>query len=212
MKVSLIVSSDDKHCLQSSFRMVAEAFTGVDPGSEAADRLTGYVEERGTWQFRAMLAFAQLDLEVIDHEKFDTQEFLRDPENAIRMQVQDDTVAAQNIADTDLKSEVSALRQCVASPKITFIESVPKFEDLRRETARGRLIICNVNSRILEGQDGHMGHFVVVEAIDDDVVTMHNPSPPGRYGVRIPTQLFYKAWTSPSDTMANYLSIGRSQL
>jgi hypothetical protein len=208
-KVTFLVSNsaDEMHCAQAAFRMVVVALTGSDPGADLADRLTGFVSGRGTWQFRMLLAFAGLGLEVVDHEQFDVTEFVHDPEGAIRKQVNDETVALQIIADTDIVAEAEALRKCLESPLVSFIDSAPTLPDMRDEIGKGALLICNVNRNSLLGKPGHLGHYLVVESIDNVGLRVHDPGPPGRLGVELSIAEFLQAWAHPSPTMANYLSI-----
>lgn len=207
-KVTQMISSGEMRCVQSAFRMVVLALIGIDPGAEKADAMTGYVEGRGTWQFRMLLALASYGLNVIDHEAFDPQEFLTDPEQSIRKQVRDPEIAAQNIAETDLDAEVDALRRCLESPGIQFINAVPSFDDLTNELKRNKLVMCNINLRALENAPGHLGHMVVIESLDKEKIVFHDPNPPGTLGRTASIDAFYKAWTSPGEDMANYISAG----
>src|SRR5271166_6063002 len=59
------------------------------------------------------------------------------------------------------------------------------------------------------GCTGREGHILIVEEIEDEEVVVHDPAPNGGLGVRIPRKLFEKAWTSPAETMANYISVWR---
>ena len=90
MQIKNYISGGEIRCLESAFRMVVEALVGYDPGQDATDRMTGYVEGRGTWQFKTLLSLAELGLNVIDHEQLDVQEFIADPVAAIRKQVVDE--------------------------------------------------------------------------------------------------------------------------
>jgi hypothetical protein len=207
VRVNKLIVSDGMHCLQASYRMVVEAFTGTDPGLDIAEFETGFVPGHGTWQFRAMLSLANRGLYVVDHEELNTTEFLSDPEEAIKHQVQDEAIAAKYIADTDLSAEVEALRQCLNSQNVTFIESAPSLEDLRKEIQSGRLLICNVNLQVLEDKEGHTGHYVVVQDINDNFVWLHDPAPPGRFNEAVPLTKFKKAWMDPSERVANFISI-----
>ena len=188
--------------------MVVEAFSGVDPGLEVAERETGYVEGRGTWQFMALNSLANRGLNVVDHEQLDTALFVESPEEAIRLQVRDDVVAKQIIAETDLAAERANLQDCLRNPRVDFVQGIPRIDDLQRKSAEGQLLICNINQRVLENESGHVGHFVLVEAVEDEVV-FHDPAPPGVFARRVPLELFGKAWTSPSLEMANYIAVVR---
>ena len=141
MKVRKMVVAGEKRCLQACFRMVVDALTGTDPGRDYADAATGYVPGRGTWQFRTLLAFAQLGLDVVYHEAFDVDGFVRAPECAIRRQVQDPSVVAQFLKESDLLGEAEALQQCLLDPSIRFVDTIPTMTDMLAESRRDRLLI-----------------------------------------------------------------------
>lgn len=203
-----VESPDDEHCLPAAFRMILSVLTGTDPGAAGADEVVGYVPGRGTWQFRALLGFAGAGLDVIDCELFNTSEFLRDPVGTILRQVGDPEVGQQNLAETDVDREVEALRECLANPRIRFEERVPTIADITRELGRGRLVLCNVNSNRLVGLPGHRGHSVVVTSVRDGSLVLQNPGPPPHLNQVVAFEDFEGAWRSPSEAMANYISVG----
>ena len=210
MKIKNYISGGSIRCLESSFRMVVAAFTGHDPGQAAADKMTGYVEGRGTWQFRMMLSLAELGLNVIDHEKFDAQGFIDDPEAVIRQQVGDEAAIQGILDETDIEKERDAVRRCVASDRIQFIESVPTLADLMNEIGKGRLVLCNVDLQVLKGKAVREGHMLIVEAVEEDTIIVHDPGPEGGLGVKMPLKLFHAAWTSPVEAMASIISVWKA--
>ncbi|MES2225667.1 MAG: hypothetical protein V4480_02555 [Patescibacteria group bacterium] len=207
MKVKQHISGGDTRCVQAAFRMVVETLTGKDPGAEAADQMTGYIEGRGTWQFKMLLAFASYGFEVVDYEKMNVRHFVADPEGAIRAQVGDEESAQGILMETDLLSEKEALKGCLELPQIQFIESIPSFEDLEQEVKLGKLALVNVNLRMLQNTEGREGHMLIVEEITDDEVIVDDPGPDGGLRIAIGRSLFRRAWTSPSEAMANFISV-----
>lgn len=187
--------------------MIVEAYQGADPGEALADAVTGYVEGRGTWQFRMMLALADLGLHVIDHENFDFRKFVIDPAGAIQAQTQDEHVTQLVLAETDLAAETKAAQQCIESPQIELIQAVPTFDDVIAQIALGRIVICNVNLQALEGKPEREGHILLIVDGGDTVVIAHDPGPHGSLGRSFNRDLFQKAWASPSPAMANYISV-----
>lgn len=204
-RVERLIANDEAatRCVQASFRMVMEVLTGRDPGPAAADEMTGYAEGRGTWQFRMLISLARAGLRVRDVEALNVSLFLEDPEAAIREQVRDEGVAKDYIADTNLPSEVSALRECVEDPRVDFLDMTPTLEDAARAIEADTLLLCHVNGRTLAEEPGHTGHLIVVETIDEDGVLLHNPGPPAQWARRVDASLFEKAW----DAIPNYISV-----
>lgn len=206
-KVTTYVAGGTTRCVQAAFRMIVSTLVGTDPGEARADVLTGFVEGRGTWQFKMMLALADLQLNVIDHELFEFEKFIVDPAAAIQDQVQDSHVAQLILAETDVMAEIDAARRCLNSPKIKLIRGVPSAEDLCAQVASGRLVMCNVNLQVLEGKPEREGHILLVERIDGDLVVAHDPGPKGGLAREFDRELFLRAWRSPSISMANYISV-----
>lgn len=207
MKITKYIDGGTTRCVQASFRMLVHAKTGKDIGSELADEVTGYVEGRGTWQFRMFLGLASYGMTVLDHEKFDIHLFLRDPEAAIKLQVGDPQVVAAIVDETDFEAETLAVKKCIDSSQIEFIETSPNIEHITEYLADNRLLMVNVNRRILDNKDGREGHILIVEKIVNEQVVVHDPGPGGGLNIPIDIELFRSAWTSPAPEMANIIAV-----
>jgi len=206
-RVRRFISGGETRCVQATFRMAVETFTGTDPGEAYADELTGYVEGRGTWQFRMLLALADLGLNAIDHERLDIDKFVVDPEGAIRDQAQDEQAIRLILDETDLESETAAARACIDSTRLQFVNSIPSMQDLIEQVSLGRLVMCNVDLQVLERKPEREGHILLVEEIDDLSVVAHDPGPHGKLCRQFDRDLFERAWRSPSPAMANLISV-----
>jgi hypothetical protein len=116
-------------------------------------------------------------------------------------------LASQNLAETDVDREVEALRECLANPRIRFEERVPTIADITRELGRGRLVLCNVNSTASLVCPVIGGHSVVVTSVRDGSLVLQNPGPPPHLNQVVAFEDFEGAWRSPSEAMANYISV-----
>ncbi|MEM8988268.1 MAG: hypothetical protein AAGC95_16250 [Pseudomonadota bacterium] len=208
MNINKFINGGIDRCVQASFRMIAIAHTGNDPGKEEADRLTGYVEGRGTWQFRMFLSLAEMGLSIVDHENFDFQGFLTDPEKAIFEQVEDPEAVQGILDETDIPAEQAAIRSCIESELISFDQSVPSFSDIEQQIEKNRIVMCNVNLRVLEGRDGREGHMLLIKSLHKDFIVAHDPGSNGGLNKKFARAKFEEAWSSPSPEMANYIAIG----
>lgn len=206
-KITHYISGGTTRCVQAAFRMIIESTQGVDIGETHADTLTGYVEGRGTWPFRMLLSFANLGFHVINHENFNFQKFVTNPESAIKDQVQDDHVTQLILAETDLAAETQAVQNCIQSPQIKLIQGIPTFNDLKEQIALGRFVMCNVDLQVLEGKPEREGHILIIAAVNDEIVVAHDPGPHGSLDRQFKRDLFEKAWTSPSPNIPNYISV-----
>jgi len=206
-KIEKYVSGGQTRCVQAAFRMLVYAYRHVDIDKQEADRITGYVEGRGTWQFRMFLGLAQHGLHVTDHEDFDVNLFLKNQRQAISRQVGDEVVVQGILDETDLEAEHRAVRACLASELIEFKETVPSFDDFRGYISEGCVCLANVNRRILDRKPGREGHILLVEDISDSEVLVHDPGPGGGLNITLERDLFAEAWTSPSPEVANIIAI-----
>ena len=197
-KVEKYVSGGHTRCVQAAFRMLVYAFREIDVDEPEADLITGYVEGRGSWQFRMFLGLAKYGLHVIDHEDFDIELFLADPKLAISRQVGDENAVRSILDETDIEAEHRAVRACLASELVEFRESMPEFNDFQRYINEGCICLANVNRRVLDNKPGREGHILLIERIEDDEVVVHDPGPGGGLGIKIEKELFIQSWRSPS--------------
>jgi hypothetical protein len=165
------------------------------------------VDGSGTWQFQMLLALGSMGIAVVDHELFDPDKFLLDPEKAIRDQVADPIVAEKTLRDTDIPKEVASLAACLDSGNVEFINSIPSLNDLELRVNAGELLLISLNRNVLDGVPGHTGHMVVVNGIAKEGVRMHDPGPPANPNRIVSQDLFNRAWKSPSGSMANYIAL-----
>ncbi len=202
-----IGNPDENHCLQASFMMVVDTALSRRLTWSESETLTGYVPERGTWQFQMLLAFADMGFNAVDHERFDAELFVRDPEAAIRQQIGDDEDTIQAVLDdTDLEAEAKRVRACLESPRVEFRNSVPTLEDMQGALADDAYVLATVNSRQFHGRgDGYEGHLVVIESLDG-MVRMKDPFE-GVGELAVPVGDFINAWHSPSESMANFIAV-----
>jgi hypothetical protein len=185
--------------------MAIAALTGERLTMEDAEELTGFVLDSPTWQFAELLAFADRGVSVLDAEHFAPEEFVDDAAAAIARQVGDDKAAEWIVSVTDLELEGARVAQCLANPMVTFEDRRPTLIDLQTQLASGAVVICNVNSRVLVGKDGYMPHGVVLLAISDDEVLLHDPGIPPKPNLPVPLEVFERAWHFPSPDMANMI-------
>ena len=207
MKIKNYVSGGMTRCGQACFRMIVDTLANQTISESEADKITGYVEGRGTWQFKMLLGFASFGLSVKDHENFNVALFLENPVKAIEEQTEDKDAIKGILDETDCEAEQKAVASCLQSPLIKFVDSIPKLDDLKNELSSNAFVIVNVNSKVLQNKPGREGHILIIEDILDDHIIVTDPGPQGGLGVKIPIDLFIKAWNSPSQKMANFISV-----
>ena len=197
---------DDKHCLQSCYRMIVEYFSGETISVDEADIATGFRPEEATWPYDAMLSFSGRGFKVKNVETMDQIRFANDPA-AEMIDCFNEEIWEQIQKTSDVPRAQSSALKCLEDPNITLVKGIPTLEDLKNETDAGHLIICNVNSKILNGKDGYTGHFVVVEQIDDDFVYLQNPGLPAQANLKLAKEVFLTAWYYPTEKAGNMMVI-----
>lgn len=200
---------DDLHCIQACYRMVVHTLEGELLSSEAADRDTGFKPGWPTWQFATLRSLGERGLWVIDCENFSVWDFVEDPERSIEKQVGDPSVAAKVLSDMDTGLEVERLKSCMDHPRVSFVQRAPALGDVAEVLQAGGLPICNVNSKTLAGEEGYMGHFVIVQELDPrtDKVVLQDPGLPPLRDYSVSVERFRTAWMYPGPDMANFYAV-----
>jgi hypothetical protein len=203
---SFVKNKDDEHCLQSCYIMVVESGTGEKLDFDQADSETGFVKGRGTWQFQMMLSLADRGFRVVDHENFDPEAFVLDPTASIALQVGNESALESVLAVTDVAAEASRVQACLNRIGVDFTSSVPTLDDLKSVLDSGAYVMTTLNAKkFYFDDDGYDGHLVIIESISDLGVSMQDPFLEGGANI-VDIDRFFEAWTSPSDSMANFVA------
>lgn len=198
---------DRSHCLQAVLRSVLhQVFPDRGYTWEELDGLTGKRPGRWTWPTTAVLRLREMGVEVLILETFDYQAFADRGEEYLEEHLGADVARAQ-AAHSDLPYEREAARQFV---ELGISKSgVPDFTDLERLLRQGYLVVCNVNVALLKGKRGYSGHFVLIYALDEDCVWLHDPGPPAHPTQCIPRDRFVAAWAFPDERAKNLMAFRR---
>lgn len=203
----LIPNHDNNHCFQACFAMVCEAFTNKPVPMEQAEALTNYIDKRPTWAYQGILSWAENGLYVKYIEQFSHHDFVADPAKTIRDHVQNEEIAEWIVSVSDLEKEVSLVRACMNHPNISFDVRQPSVEDIRSYIEDECLVVVNVNYYGLLGQDKYVGHFVVIEDVHDESITLQNPGAPPISSQIVSKEVFLRAWYSPNEKLANMIVV-----
>jgi hypothetical protein len=200
--VPFYANPDDTHCFQAAIRMVVKCFRPAEEYSwTQLDAITGKVDGYGTWPFAGLMWLHEQGLDVRNIELMDNSRFAREG----RSYVAEFCPELAAPLPPDLSSEQTAAARFV---KLVRCETrIPDLDDVRDFLAAGYLAICNVNSRLLNGRDGYMGHFVVVTSCDATGLVLHDPGPPGEARRRVPIGTFEKAWAYPTERVKSLVAV-----
>lgn len=203
---------DETHCLQASIKM---ALGAIDPnlklGLAELLFLSGNSGEDNSWPLRIAHVLADAGFKVEIFDAFDLEDFAKDPENALRRTYGPEVAEAQ-ISGSDVLTASRDAKRLLSDGKAALNFSIPDIDDIIDCLARGLLAICNVNSRVLNGERGYAGHFVLIYGYNADRGTLmiHNPGPPANMEIAISYGDFSRAWSYSGEIYKNILAIGAS--
>lgn len=209
MKVSVpfYVNPDTTHCYQACLRMILRYFEpDQDYSWEELDQITAKAKDMWTWPMAGQLWLVDHGFEVRIVESFDYRRFLDEGE-AYLVELGGKEVAAKQIANSKIEQEYEYARQLLE--RVPIETRIPVVSEVCSWLDEGALVICNVNSRTLNGSEGFSGHFVVVIGYTDDELVIHDPggSQPGEANRVVSKALFEKAWAYPDEKSKEYFIV-----
>lgn len=196
---------DSTHCFQAVLRMALKYFyPSEDYSWEELDQLTGKKPDKWTWRTRALVELKRRGMDVVNWGNFDHKEFVERGASYLNDFFGPEKARIQ-IEHCDLEYEIENAREWVKVVENKF--GLPTLEDIKELLDIGYLVICNVNSKILNQQDGYSGHFVLIYDVKDDFVLMHDPGPPHSPERRVSYEVFFKAWEYPNEEARNVIAL-----
>lgn len=174
---------------------------------DIAEEVTGYRPGNPTWPFAGMLSLADAGARVRYIEDVDYRSFCADPHAALLEQFGDPAIVESILAVTDLALESKRIERLYSHPNFAFDRRIPSLDEVIAEANAGGAVICNVNSRVLKGEQGYTGHFVVVTEMRDGQLVLQNPGQPPSRDQLVSPSTFRKAWAEPSPRLANAIVI-----
>ncbi len=119
---------------------------------DALDKLTGKKEGLWTWPLYAMIQLEEDGFDVIYIEDFDYDRFSKEGEPYV-MESFGQEVGTAQIENSDIAYEMKNaelfLKQCHFEPRM------PDFQDIKNLLETSYLLICNVNSCVLNDIHGY---------------------------------------------------------
>lgn len=183
---------DDLHCFEASIRMVLKYFMPEREFTwEEIEKLTGKKEGLWTWPQHAMVELLSMGFDVIDVEDFDFRAFIQSPLEFLKVQYGEEG-AREQIVHSDLEAEKQYAQEFMQHGKQ--VARIPDFSDIRSFLDKGYLTGCLVNSKVLNGKEGYVGHFVVVFDCNNETITFHDPGLPPQPNRTVSLIDFKRAW------------------
>lgn len=205
MDVRFYENTDDTHCFQAVFRMILKHYwPNKDYSWEELEKITAKVEGLWTWPTAGMLWLHNNGFEVHTVETFDYARFVEKGSNYL-MELFGEKVGQEQIDHSDLDQEIDFAEQIVGAGLCE--PRTPEVPELKQHLDEKYLLICNVNSRALNGKDGYAGHFVLLTGYTDKGFVLHDPGLPPLENREVAFVDFEKAWGYPNEQAKNYIAV-----
>jgi hypothetical protein len=159
-----------------------------------------------TWQYAIMRILAANNFELKMIESFDVNAFLENKEGYLLSYLGEE-VGRDQIEKSDLEIVEHDLRSIMRSQPDVFVTKEPSLTDLENHIRDGWYCLCNVNQKILQADEGYVGHMLFVYGTSWRGPRLHNPGPPASRGTEIAWDLFNRAWSYPTSNARNLLAV-----
>lgn len=198
-------TADKTHCYQASLKMIIKHFQPRrDLSWEELEKITAKVEGLWTWTSAGELWLADNGYDIRLVTTFDYARFSDEGESYL-VERYGKEVAQKQVEKSDLAQERPLALE--HSRKIQTDKRIPDLSDIKRHLRDGYLVLCNVNSRALNGKPGFAGHFVVVIGHAGDYLIVHDPGLPPQERRIVPNDLFTTAWAFSGEHVKGFTAI-----
>ncbi|MBP7708188.1 C39 family peptidase [Candidatus Pacearchaeota archaeon] len=194
-------TEDDTHCYQASLRMVLKHFNPQrDFSWGELEKITAKAEGLWTWSTAGMVWMQKNGFEVLNVDMFDWTKFSEEGGSYLIKEYGNEVGQAQ-IKHSNIPQEMELAKILVKEVGIE--RRIPTKEDVKKLIEEGYLVICNVNSRKLNGREGYSGHAIVITGFDDTGFFIHDPGLPPMENRFVEYPVFEKAWAYPEEKAKN---------
>lgn len=169
---------NDKSCAQCVYRMVlASFFSERERTRDEMDAFCGAVPGKYTWHFQPILNMADLNLDLVIYNTFDTKKFLESPEDYL-IERYGPEGGENQIKNSDMPSVLSQAQMFMDykdHKKLLWIcdDHTPKI--VKDFLDKGFLVAPWVNLRKLNNKEGIFGHIILVHGYEDGYFIAHDP-------------------------------------
>jgi hypothetical protein len=187
-------TDDDTHCLQAAYMSAAKYLdpTFAIPMSEWSN-ITGYEEGKGSWANAGPLWFMKQGYQVHQYELFDAEEFIKRPTEYM-IEQHGPEAGKWGIENTNVPAEIIRMRQLLDAGIVERRE--PTMEDIKSFLDLGYLVRVTVNSNILNGKEGYLGHALLIFDYNESYIQFHDPGLPAIPNRQETFTLFEAAWSA----------------
>lgn len=206
-EVPFYANIDGTHCFQAVLKMILKHFwPSKDFTKQELERISAKVEGLWTSPSAAMIWLHDNGFEVINVELFDYAEFANRGGDYLIEHFGKDA-GREQIEHCDLTQETNLAGQIANSG--LWQKRLPDILELKQRLNERYLVICNVNSCMLNNKEGYCGHFVLLIGYNEHGFIMHDPG--GLSGAWQNREVAYadfeRAWAYPNAEVVNYVAV-----
>lgn len=196
---------DDTHCFQAALKMVLKFFLpDRDFSWEELDRITAKVDGLWTWPTSGLIWLNDKGFNVKNIETFNYKKFIQQGSQYL-IDLYGNDVGGAQIKHSDIKQEIGLAGEFVE--KIESEVRIPSSSEIVEFVQNGYLVICNINSKVLNKEEGYSGHFVLIKGTSDSGFTINDPGLPALENRTINFEEFERAWAYPNELAKNIIAI-----
>ncbi|MBI4226590.1 C39 family peptidase [Candidatus Roizmanbacteria bacterium] len=195
-------TSDDTHCDQAAIRMVLKYFLPNKTfGWKKLEIFTGKKKGLWTWPMVGLINMKKMGFDVLHLTLFDYVKFAKFGLNYLREWTKDENVVKVQNKYSDIDYEK---KNALEYSKVKIQKKIlPMLNDIKKLLNKGYLVVCNVNSKILNKKEGYVGHLVVVFGYNNKSLYLHDPGLPPLKNREVAYDLFLRSWEYPNAKQKN---------
>lgn len=167
------------------------------------DKITAKKKGFWTWPMQGLINLKKMGFRVINMEDFGYKRFVKEGGRYLIQRFGKEVGEAQ-IRNSDIPQQRKIAKAFIKIFDAQF--KTPIITDIKKLLRDGYLVVCNLNSRILDNKKGYIGHFVLVFGFDKNNLYLHDPGLPLRKNRQVSIRKFIKAWAYPSEREKNLIA------
>ncbi|MDR1032620.1 MAG: hypothetical protein LBL84_01260 [Candidatus Nomurabacteria bacterium] len=188
-------------CALSCYTMAAR-YLWPDKGitfeqlAEIADYHAGYV----AWGFAVWKWMVEQGARIVNYDVVDYAAWARGGLKGFEKSISPESFEYYNKVTFDIGKDTKDLQALFGQPGFDFVQKQVTWDDVVREFHKPGICDVSINLRVIDDEDGFVGHRVVLLDITDDEVVFHDPrSKPGYAKRHEPLVKFKRAFDDIPD-------------
>ncbi len=193
MKIPYVQQPDSNSCALASNAMVAKYFFSESTLEEVARNSNwdpGYI----FWSFQFWLWMMDKGIKIEDYDTIDYSKWAEEGIEGLKKSVPAKEFDFYLQGTKNLNSYGGLIYKVLSHKNFIYHKQKPKFEDLSDAFEAGKVCEVVVDARALRAKEGFSLHRVVIVKIENNTITLHDPSLNYGPDQKIDLDIFKKSW------------------